>query len=321
MIKPTIAVLDPYHPEALAKLKNNDEVEVLVRPDSSQEIIYERANAVMLRSDSRLTTSEFEKYSQLKYAVKQGVGVDNIDLDAAVKAGVEVYNTPGLNSEAVAELALSLALCLARRVCEVDRAIRDRRTVIRSQTLGRSLSRKVLGIAGMGNIGLAFAKKWFAAMEGTIIAYDPNHKGSSWSDIFGSRMRQVHDLGDLLKEADVVSLHVPLTKATTALISRREFAQMKQDAILLNCARGGVVDEAALLEALDSGKLLGAGLDAMEVEPPTQEVYGSLLSHENVILTPHIGASTVETQARSGVAVAELAVNLVLRNGGGNRVV
>lgn len=320
-MKPVVAVLDPYHPDALAKLQSNDDVEVLVLSESTKHAIFQRSHAVMLRSETQLSTAEFRKFDQLRYVVKQGVGVDNIDLKAAKEAGIEVYNTPGLNGEAVAELALSLALCLARRITEIDRAIRDGKTVVRSQTLGRSLFGKVLGIVGMGNIGLAFAKKWVGAMEGTIVAYDPYYKGTSWSDTLGSRISQVDDLNSLLKDADVVSLHLPLTTSTKGLISRDELAQMKPEAILLNCARGGIVDEKAMLEALESNKLAGVGLDALEIEPPTREAYGTFLRKQNVIITPHIGASTIENQARSGIAVADLAVDLVLGKGGGNRVV
>lgn len=319
--KPVVAVLDPYHPDAVAKLKSNNEIQLLVRSDSTRQEIYGRAQAVMVRSDTALSAVELSKFAQLKYVLKQGVGVDNVDLEAAKQAGIEVYNTPGLNGEAVAELALSLALCLARRITEIDRSIRDGRAVVRSQTLGRSLFGKVLGIVGMGNIGIALAKKWVGAMEGTVVGYDPHHKGDSWSEILGShRFRKVDDLTSLLQVADVVSLHVPLTNSTKGLISRTAFAQMKQDSILLNCARGGIVDEAALLEALESNRLAGVGLDAMEIEPPTRDAYGTLLEHPNVIITPHIGASTREIQSLSGVFVADLAVDLVMGRGGGNRV-
>ncbi|KAK5050502.1 hypothetical protein LTR84_003783 [Exophiala bonariae] len=320
-LKPLVAILDPYHPDATAKLEANNEIDSLVVSKSNRQEIYDRAQAIMVRSDTAISPVELSKFSQLKYVVKQGVGVDNIDLEAAKQAGIEVYNTPGLNAEAVAELALSLALCLARRITEIDRSIREGKAVVRSQTLGRSLFGKTLGVIGMGNIGIVLAKKWIGAMEGTVVGYDPHYQGDSWSEILGAhRFRQVDQLNNLLQVADVVSLHVPLTDSTKGLIARDEFTQMKQDAILLNCARGGIVDEEALLEALESNKLVGAGLDAMEIEPPTREAYGSLLKHPNVIITPHIGASTREIQSLSGVFVADLVVDLVMGRRGGNRV-
>lgn len=310
LAKPVIALLDPYHPDVVKRLQNDDNIHMILHTDSTRSA-YEEADAVMLRSETRLGEIEFAKFKKLRFVVKQGVGMDNIDLEAARKAGVEVYNTPGLNSEAVAELALSLALCLARRICEIDRSIRDGKTVVRSQTLGRSLFKKVLGVVGMGNIGLALAKKWLGAMEGEVVAYDPYYKGQPWSALLGSNIRRVDTLTELLESADVVSLHVPLTKSTANLISKAEFASMKQDAILLNCARGGIVDEEALRGALSSGKLAGAGLDAMAIEPPTRSVYAALLERENLIMTPHVGASTVENQSRSGMAVVDIVLDLL----------
>lgn len=308
--KPVIAVLDPYHPDVIKRLQNDPSIDLIPHSDAGRSA-YEEANAVMLRSETHLGVSEFAKFKCLAYVVKQGVGVDNIDLKAAKDAGIEVYNTPGLNSEAVAELALSLALCLGRRICEIDRVIRNGGTVVRSQTLGRSMFRKVLGIVGMGNIGIALAQKWVQAMQGEVVAYDPYYQGKSWSGLLGSGAKRVDSLEELLQKSDVVSVHVPLTKTTENLISSAEFEMMKDGAILLNCARGGIVDEDALLSALSSGKLAGAGLDAMVMEPPTREAYSALLEQENVIITPHIGASTVENQSRSGMAVANIVLNLV----------
>lgn len=308
--KPVIAIVDPYHPDAVTRLQSDPDIDVISRNDEGRSV-YEEADAIMLRSETHIGETEFQRFKNLKYIVKQGVGMDNVDLEAAKRAGVEVYNTPGLNSESVAELALSLALCLGRRICEIDRLIRDGKTVARSQTLGRSLFKKVLGVVGMGNIGLALAKKWVQAMDGEVIAYDPYYQGKSWSALLESGAHRVDSLEDLLRNADLVSLHVPLTKSTSNLISTAEFASMKQDAILLNCARGGIVDEDALLKALSSGKLAGAGLDAVVVEPPTKTVYGALLRQENVIMTPHIGASTVENQSKSGMAVADIVLNLL----------
>lgn len=234
--------------------------------------------------------------------IKQGVGVDNIDLTSASAHGVAVYNTPGLNSEAVAELALTLPLALARRVCEFDRRIRKGEVVKRTEMLGMGLYRKTVGIVGMGNIGYEVAKKWRGACESLIVAYDPVAKADAWSDIPHQRVRT---LEELLKVADVVTLHVPLLDSTRGMIGQREFEMMKENVILVNCARGGVVDEKALVKALKEGKIWGAVLDALEVEPPTLEVYKELLESEKVIVTPHIGASTVDNQSRSGVAVVE----------------
>ncbi|KAL1965279.1 hypothetical protein VTN77DRAFT_5881 [Rasamsonia byssochlamydoides] len=300
---PTVYVLDPYHPDAIALLTSTPTIRHVLPDDPAKASWHQHATALMVRSETKIRAEDFQRAEKLKIIVKQGVGVDNIDLDAAKRHQVIVCNTPALNSEAVAELTISLALAVSRRVCELDRLIRQGQKVVRSQVLGRSLFRKTEGIVGMGNIGRVVARKWIGAMEGSIIAYDPFVSEDAWGDIPHERVK---DLADLLRRADVVTLHVPLTEQTRSLIGREQFALMKKDAILINCSRGGIVDEAALLEALQKNTIFGAALDAMDVEPPTVEAYGDgLLSCPNLIMTPHVGASTVENQSRSGVAVVE----------------
>ncbi|PNP84105.1 hypothetical protein FNYG_02793 [Fusarium nygamai] len=319
--KPNVYVLDPYHADAITALQESTDINVILPTDPNKSQYAENATAVMLRSETRLGADELAKCKKLRYIVKQGVGVDNIDLKAAAKSGIKVYNTPGLNGETVAELTLALALTLSRRVAEIDRRTRNGEVIVRSQTLGKSLFKKTLGVVGMGNIGLAVAKKWVGAMEGNIVAYDPFSDGKQWLSTFGeSRFRQVSKLHDLLSASDVVTLHLPLTKDTENIISTAEFAAMRDGAILLNCARGGIVNEGALLTALKNGKLFGAGLDAMMVEPPTVEAYPELLSLPNVALTPHVGASTVENQSQSGMAVAAITMALLRGEEKGNRV-
>ena len=256
----------------------------------------------MIRSETRVAAADIAQAKKLKLVVKQGVGVDNIDLDAAKEHGTIVCNTPALNSESVAELTMSLALCVARRVSELDRRVRGGEAIIRSTALGQSLFRKTIGIIGMGNIGRAVALKWIAAMQGKVIGYDPYAPEQAWPNLSHHR---VQDLDALLRDSDVVSLHVPLTPSTRKMISAAQFQQMKSTAILLNCARGGLVDEPALLNALSDQKIYGAALDAMEIEPPTAQAYEKLLKNENLIILPHVGANTIENQIISGTAVAE----------------
>jgi D-3-phosphoglycerate dehydrogenase len=152
----------------------------------------------------------------------------------------------------------------------------------------------------MGNIGRETTRKWIGAMDANIIAYDPYIASDAWSNI---RRHRVQYPEELLTKSDVVTLHVPLTPSTRDLIDANALAKMESTAILINCARAGIVNEAALLQALHSKPIFGAALDATDVEPPTLEAYSDFLEHDNVILTPHIGASTVENQSRSGVAV------------------
>ncbi|KAF5662956.1 3-phosphoglycerate dehydrogenase [Fusarium heterosporum] len=320
MTIPTVYVLDPYHPDAIAALQKSPSINVVLPTHPNKSQYRENASVVMLRSETRLGAVELDQCKKLKFIVKQGVGVDNIDLKAAATAGVKVYNTPGLNGEAVAELTLALALAVARRVAEIDRRTRSGEVIVRSQILGKSLYKKTLGVIGMGNIGLAVAKKWIGAMEGKIVAYDPFSDGETWRNTFGESFTHVSSLRDVLKVSDVITLHIPLTEATRNVISFGEFDMMKDGAILLNCARGGIVNEAALLAALKNGKLFGAGLDAMETEPPTVEAYPELLALPNVITTPHVGASTVGNQSQSGLAVVDLVLSLLQGEDKGNRV-
>jgi D-3-phosphoglycerate dehydrogenase len=306
--KPLVYVLDPYHPDAISVLRGQSHINVVLPPDPKIKDWHKDAVAVIVRSTTRLTASDFSSAPQLRLVVKQGVGVDNIDLTAASAHGVAVYNTPGLNSEAVAELALALPLTLARRVCEFDRRIRNGDLVKRSEMLGVSLFRKTVGVVGMGNIGFEVAKKWRGACESRIVAFDPVAKKDVWSDLEHER---VATLEELLRAADVVTLHVPLLDSTRGMIGEKELEMMGETAILVNCARGGVVDEKALVKALHEEKIWGAVLDAVETEPPTLEVYSELLKSEKVIVTPHIGAGTVDNQSRSGVAVVETLLSVL----------
>lgn len=301
-----VYVLDPYHPDAIALLQSYEDVTLILPTDTSKADWHADADAILLRSETRVGQSDFIKAKKLRLVVKQGTGVDNIDLDAANAANIAVHNTPALNSESVAELCLALALSLSRRVCEIDRKIRNGDKVVRSQSLGLSLYRKTVGIIGMGNIGRESALKWRGALDCTIIAYDPIAGVDAWN---GISHRRAAELDELLLEADVVSLHVPLLPTTKGMIGARELYLMKKQAILINAARGGLVDEGALLSVLKEGRIWGAVMDAMEVEPPTLESCRKFLELDNVIITPHIGASTIENQSNSGKEAVRILID------------
>lgn len=313
-----VYVLDPYHPDAIALLQYTPNVKTILPIDPSKNEWHKNADGVILRSETRLAAEDFAKASKLKVVVKQGVGFDNIDLDAAREHGIAVHNTPALNSEAVAELCMALTLSLSRRVCVIDRAIRRGEKVVRSQVLGMSMFRKTIGVVGMGNIGKIVAQKFIGAFECRILGYDPVAPKDAWPDLEHVRVGSIEDL---VREADVVTLHVPLLKSTKGLIGEKELRIMKQTAILVNCARGGVVNEPALLEALKEKRIWGAVLDALEIEPPTLESCGELLSLDNVIVTPHVGASTMENQSRSGTAVVGTLLNVLEGKEAGGKLV
>jgi phosphoglycerate dehydrogenase-like enzyme len=183
--------------------------------------------------------------------------------------------------------------------------------VDRTKTLAVSLFKKTVGVVGMGNIGIETAKKWIGACDATIIGYDPVAKDDIWPDVPHKRVK---NLDDLLKESDVVTLHVPLLPTTKGMIGAPQIALMKDNAIIINAARGGLIHEKALLEALREKRIWGAALDAMETEPPTVEAYKDFFELQNVIMTPHVGASTMENQSRSGTAVVEILIEVL--NGG-----
>nr|POF14356.1 d-3-phosphoglycerate dehydrogenase [Quercus suber] len=295
-----VYVIDPYHPDAISLLQSYTNLDIVLNTDPAKSAWHSDADALIVRSDSRLTADDFALAKKLRLVVKQGVGVDNIDLGAAARHGIAVHNTPALNSESVAELSMALTLALSRRASEVDRAVRKGERVVRNNVLGTSMFRKVVGIVGMGNIGKHIAKKWVGAFECTIMAYDPYAPTGAWNDLEHTR---VNDLDELLRVSDVVTLHCPLVESTRGLISDPQLDLMKPTSFLINCARGGVVDEAALLRALHQNKIGGAALDVQEIEPPTVAVHGDFLQFDNVILTPHIGGSTRENQSNSGRSV------------------
>lgn len=318
MAKQSVYVVDAYHESALSLLQSSPSINLVYKDDPKVKDWQSEADGLMVRSDTRIAAADLKAAKKLKVVVKQGVGVDNVDTEAAKQHGIAVCNTPALNSETVAELTLSLALSSARRVNELDRRIRSGEKVVRSTALGQSLFKKAIGIVGMGNIGRIVAEKWIAAMQGNVITYDPIASESAWKDLPHSR---ASSLEELLSEADVITLHVPLTKGTAGMIGEKQFASMKKSAILVNAARGGVVDEKALLDALTKEKIWGAALDAMEVEPPTLEAYKDLLRCGNLIMTPHIGGNTIENQINSGKAAAQTMLDVLAGNEVPNRVV
>lgn len=307
-----IYILDHFFPSGVEFAAGH--AEVVRWDDPGVENWHEDADGLMVRS-KRLTAEDFAKAKKLRAIAKQGVGVNTIDLAAAKARGVIVCNTPGVNSEAVAEMALALALAVTRRVAEFDRRIRSGEVVQRAGALGMETWEKTVGVIGMGNIGSRIARKYHLAFNAGIVAYDPYAPADSWPDI---PHRRVASLDELLPLADILTIHVPLTPETRHLIGRRALALMKKTAILVNVSRGEVVDEGALYDALASGHLFGAGLDVFKTEPPMAD--NPLVGLPNVVSTPHAGGGTVENQERSSLVTAQQLIHVL---GGGaplNRV-
>lgn len=298
MSKMKVYVLDVFHPAGVEFLSRH--ADVVSFGDARTAGWHADADAVMVRGKA-LTAEDFSRAKKLRVVAKQGVGVNTIDLAAAKAHGVTVCNNPGINSEAVAEMALAMGLILGRRVAELDRMIRAGVKFERTAFLGLETWEKTVGVIGMGNIGTRIARKYHGAFNARILAYDPYAAENAWSDLPHQR---VASLDEMLPRVDLLTVHVPLTDKTRHIIGRRELALMKETAIVVNVSRGGIVDEAALYDALKAGRLFGAGLDVWEeTEPPPAD--HPLLSLPNVIATPHAAGGTRETQEKSSLRVAE----------------
>ena len=253
-------------------------------------------DVIVVRSATKVTSDILDKAEggKLKLVVRAGVGVDNIDIKYANDKGIIVKNTPNASSDSVAELALAHMFALARFLNKSNVTMREGQWN-KKKYKGVELSGKTLGIIGMGRIGKSLAKK--ASDLGMTVIYN---------DIFGKQDNLEYEfceLEDLLKKSDFISVHVPYDKEKGSLIGEKEFELMKDGVYLINCARGNVVDEDALLNALNSGKVRGAGIDVFAKEPTTNE---KLVNHPNVSVTPHIGGSTVEAQKRIGEEVVSI---------------
>lgn len=291
-----IYVLDAFHLSGVELAEK--QAEVIRWDDPRARNWHEDADGLMVRG-KKITAKDMARAKKLRVISKQGVGIDNIDLEAAKAHGIAVCRTPGVNSEAVAEMALSLGLGVVRRVTEFDRMTRAGGKVQRADFLGYESWQKTVGIIGMGNIGTLVARKWRGAFDAKIIGYDPYVPASRWSELPHQRAAS---LEEMLPQVDILSLHLPLTPESRDMINATRLALMKPTAIVVNTSRGGIVNEAALYQAISSGKLFGAGFDVFEVEPPTAD--HPLMSLPTFVGTPHAAAGTVETQARSSMLAA-----------------
>jgi D-3-phosphoglycerate dehydrogenase / 2-oxoglutarate reductase len=292
-----VYVLDPIYPNGVEILKRHAEVVLWDSADASRWT--EDADGLIVRRVP-IREPEIRSAANLKVIGKQGAGVENIDVDAAQACGIHVFNTAGVNAEAVAEMAMALALTVSRRVAQTDRLLRAGETVVRENFHGRGFSGKTVGIIGMGHIGRKVAGKWRNAFDMRVLGFDPGLPEAAWVDLPCERADK---LDALLQVVDLLSIHAPLTDGTRRMIGARQLSLMKPSAVLVSAARGGIVDEGALFDALSSGRLYGAGLDVFEVEPPAAD--HPLLSLPNFVATPHIGGGTVEAQGENARTVAE----------------
>jgi len=249
-------------------------------------------DGMVVRSRTKVRKDLIDACPNLKVIVRGGAGLDTIDHEHARSKGIAVMNTPLANSASVAELTIGFMLMMARSLYQATASIKAEKWDKKSFN-GDEIGGKTLGLVGVGNIGKEVARR-AAAMDMTVIAYDPYVK-----EITGIKLVT---LDELLAQADYISLHLPKTKESANMLSTEQFAKMKKGVRIVNCARGGIIDDNALYEALTSGKVAGAALDVYPEEPPTD---WKLTKLDNVIASPHIGASTREAQGRVGAEVAD----------------
>src|SRR5262249_9149395 len=247
------------------------------------------ADGVIVRSGTRITAELLEDPGRLRAIVRAGVGVDNIDVAAATRRGIVVMNTPGGNTVSAAEHTITLLMAVARHIPDADASLK-RGQWERNKLVGTQLAGKTLGVVGLGRIGREVARR-AAGLDMKVLGFDPFLAPSAAAQM---GIEATGTLDELLPRIDFLTVHTPLTDETRDLIGAAQMAKMPKGARVINCARGGIINEEALVEALKSGHLAGAALDVYVQEPPPPD--HPLLKMPNVVLTPHLGASTVEAQ-------------------------
>lgn len=307
----TVLVSDPLADEGVDILREycNVDVKTGLSEDELIEIIG-KYDGLLVRSGTQVTADVIAAAEKLKFIGRAGAGVDNIDLDAATGKGIIVANAPSGNTLAACEHTLAMMMSLSRNIPQATASVKAGEWK-RSQFMGVELNSKVLGIVGFGRIGQELAKR-ANALEMRCIAYDPYINVERAKELGV----EVCTLEELFPQADFITVHTPLVKETKHLINKDSIAQMKDNVRIINCARGGIIDEEALADAIESGKIAGAALDVYENEPPEGQ---RIVALPQVITTPHLGASTVEAQQNVAVSVAKQCIEVL--EGGSARFV
>lgn len=292
--------------EAGGKILRDAGHEVIEKKLSPAELLTEITNyyAIIVRSATKVTKEVIDAGINLKVIARGGVGLDNIDVTYAQSKNIPVLNTPGASSISVAELAIAHMFALVRFLPQSNIQMREKKWPKKEFSAGIELTGKTLGILGIGNIGREVAKRALG-LSMTVIAYDPYVKKTDLNVKLVSK-------NEVLTQSDFISLHLPFIASEGASITKNELAKMKDGVILINCARGGVVVEKDLLDALNSGIVAAAGIDVFENEPPVEAEF-ELINHPRVSVTPHIGASTNEAQNRVGIEIAEKVVAILAK--------
>jgi D-3-phosphoglycerate dehydrogenase len=298
-----VLVADPVAPEGVEILKKHAEVDVKtgLKPEELAAIIGEY-EGLMVRSETKVTAKIIEAGHKLQVVARAGVGIDNIDVEAATQRGIVVVNAPTANTMAAAEHTIALMMALARNIPQAHESLREGAWK-RQNFVGVEVRNKTLGIVGLGNVGSEVARR-VQGFHMRVLGFDPY--------VSPQYARNLHvelvTLEEIFKEADFITLHVPLTPQSRNMIGSRELAIMKPSVRIINCARGGLIDEKALDQALREGRVAGAALDVFAQEPPRD---CPLLKNDKVIVTPHLGASTHEAQANVAIDAAEQIISVL----------
>ena len=301
MTQPKILIADSISQRGVDELSRDKALEVLIKTGLSEKELIEvipTFSALIVRSQTRITADILNAGAKLRVVGRAGVGVDNVDVETATRRGIVVLNAPGGNTVSTAEHAFSLLLAVARKIPHADANVRSKNWD-KKNFQGVELYNKTLGVIGMGRIGSELSRRAIA-FGMRIVAYDP------YLSVTRARSLQVElvdELDDLLMTADFISLHTPLTAETRHILDAPRLRKTKRGVRIINCARGGLIDEAALAQALQDGHVADAALDVFEIEP--LPVDSPLRSAPNLVLTPHLGASTVEAQESVGIEIAQ----------------
>ena len=300
---PRVLIADPIAQGGIDLLKSAAEVEVRIKlPPAELMAMLPEYDGLVVRSETKVTAEVVEAGTRLQVIGRAGVGVDNIDLEAATRQGIAVVNAPTGNTIAAAEHAIALMLALSRHIPQASASL-GRGEWRRGDFMGVEVRNKALGIVGLGRVGSEVAKR-AAGFSMRLLGYDP-FVAPEYARHLGV---ELVPMARLLKESDFITLHTPLAEGTKHLIGKAELAKMKPGVRLINAARGGLIDEAALLKALEEGSVAGAALDVLAQEPPGES---PLLVHPRVVVTPHLGGSTAEAQTEVAREVAEQVLDVL----------
>jgi D-3-phosphoglycerate dehydrogenase len=309
-----VLVADKLSPKGIEVLKREEGIRCYVEPDISPgelRATIREYDGIIIRSKTKLTADIINASERLKVIGRAGIGVDNVDVQAATRRGIVVMNTPRENAVAAAEHTIGMMLAISRNIPQANVSTKSGKWE-RGKFMGVELYGKTLGVIGIGSIGSLVAER-AQGLKMNVIAFDPYIP----EDISTQKGIPSVALDELLGRSDFISVHAPLTEETRNLLDAEAIARMKEGVVIINCARGGIVNEEALLDGLRSGRVRGAALDVFENEPATEN---SLFELDNVVCTPHIGASTSEAQENVAVAIAAQVVDFLMNKRIGNAV-